>query len=181
MAIYRLHRLDWDKGHPPLPGSSSAKRKRADSISAVAAAVSTAATIAVDTRYTESEKAASSSATHSTSHPSRHFPSESKKGGKDGKNSQNSKKKKDREQEQGNISEFPGGGRKGVSSGLSTVIKHKHTGGIRGSSGRGRGRGGKGAGDDGPSRSTKAKGTTSTDWWKKLGEGSGGSKGSIRV
>lgn len=47
---------------------------------------------------------------------------------------------------------FPGGGRKGVSSGLSTVIRHKDGGG----------------------------GTQKTQWWKELGTGTG-SKGSTKI
>ncbi|KAF7326910.1 RNA exonuclease 4 [Mycena venus] len=56
---------------------------------------------------------------------------------------------------------FPGGGRKGVSSGLSTVVR-------RGSAKSGGGSGGGGGGDK-------------TAWWKELGSGSTGSKGSMAV
>ena len=52
-------------------------------------------------------------------------------------------------------SKFPGGGRKGVSSGLSTVV-------IRGSR----------SGSDGGEKSK---------WWQELGGGSGKSKGSMRL
>ena len=60
----------------------------------------------------------------------------------------------------GNAQEsFPGGGRRGVSSGLSTVIKRI---------------------GDGASGHAKTKGKTKTKekWWKELG---GGSKGSVRL
>ena len=55
----------------------------------------------------------------------------------------------------------PGGGRKGVSSGLSTIVRRG------GSSSRSNG-------GSGPGRESKK-------WWKELGGGSGGSKGSVRV
>ena len=55
----------------------------------------------------------------------------------------------------------PGGGRKGVSSGLSTIVKRG------GSSSRSNG----GSGPGGESKK----------WWKELGGSSGGSKGSVRV
>jgi RNA exonuclease 4 len=51
--------------------------------------------------------------------------------------------------------EFPGGGRKGVSSGLSTVIK-RH----------------------GPGGNNSASGTEKKKWWKEL---AGGSKASMKV
>ena len=55
---------------------------------------------------------------------------------------------------------FPGGGRRGVSSGLSTVVKRI-------------GAGGKGA------TPVKSKPKTKEKWWTELG--GGGSKGSIRL
>ena len=65
------------------------------------------------------------------------------------------------------VESFPGGGRRGVSSGLSTVVKRA---GVVASS------------------KTKTKTNTKTNakqkekWWKELGGGgSGGSKGSLRM
>lgn len=63
--------------------------------------------------------------------------------------------------EKGQKPSFPGGGRKGVSSGLSTIVK-------RGSGGS-RSNGGSGAVGE------------SKKWWKELGGRSAGSKGSIRI
>ena len=58
---------------------------------------------------------------------------------------------------------FPGGGRRGVSSGLSTVVKRA---GVAASS----------------KTKTKTKTNTKEKWWKELGGGGGsGSKGSLRM
>ncbi|OBZ69895.1 RNA exonuclease 4 [Grifola frondosa] len=95
MAIYRIHRKEWEKGQKPHPpGSSTLKRKRADT-----------------------EDTANDDSIHLT-----------------------------------RKTEFPGGGRKGVSSGLSTIMKKRDS-----------------VGD------SKGK----TKWWKELGDGL--SKGSIRL
>lgn len=98
MAVFRLHRKEWEKGSRPVidHGSTSKKRKWAT------------ANVANE--------------------------------GSD-------------ELEHDRSSKFPGGGRKGVSSGLSTVV-------MRG--------GGSAAGE-------KSK------WWRELGGGSAKSKGSMRI
>lgn len=54
-------------------------------------------------------------------------------------------------------SKYPGGGRKGVSSGLSTVVRH------------------------GRSNESAGGGVEKTKWWKELATTSKSSKGSIRV
>lgn len=105
MAVYRLHRKEWEKGHKQLTkaADSGMKRKRGEK--------------------KEHED-----------------PGVNEAGDDDG---EDMKAKK----------QFPGGGRKGVSSGLTTVIR----------------RGGNGKG-----------GTTGekTKWWKEL---AGSSKGSLRL
>lgn len=66
--------------------------------------------------------------------------------------------------------EFPGGGRKGVSSGLSTVVRRS----VAGSRTVADGKGGRAGGEASPTKS---------EWWKQLpgGAPAGGSKGAIRV
>lgn len=70
MAVYRLHRKEWEKGHRPdgHPSGSTKKRKRA---------------VSAESQSMSSKTSA--------------------------------------------IREYPGGGRKGVSTGLSTVISRKET------------------------------------------------------
>lgn len=96
MAVYRIHRKEWEKGIRPS-GEHGHPRKRKHS--------------AVEDEDVEDEN-------------------------KDKKPS------------------FPGGGRKGVSSGMSTVVRRS---------------GGSVAGGE------------KKPWWKELGGGSAGSKGSIRI
>ncbi|KAI0079317.1 ribonuclease H-like protein [Panus rudis PR-1116 ss-1] len=115
MAIYRLHRKEWDKGHPPVALLTSAKKRKRSASAA---------------------------------------PDEGE--------SDDSKKKK----KQKAVESFPGGGRKGISSGLSTVIKR------RGSARQ------DASVDMGSSSGAKK---SKTQWWKELGTGSNGSKGSIRL
>ena len=100
MAIYRIHRKEWEKGIRPSPDYIHPKKRKRLSVE--------------DDNVEDVEK-----------------------------------------------SRGPGGGRKGVSSGLSTIVKRG------GSSSRSNG-------GSGPSGESKK-------WWKELGGGSGGSKGSVRV
>ena len=123
MAIYRLHRKEWDKSFgPPVPyttGTTGAK-KRKEPVGESA-----------------NEDASSNTASFS-------------KG-------KNAVKRKD----------FPGGGRKGVSSGLSTVIKGKD-----------------GRMHNGESTSrTKNVSLSKDEWWTTLGDGasSSGAKGSLKI
>ncbi|KAJ6581320.1 ribonuclease H-like domain-containing protein [Mycena capillaripes] len=113
MAVYRLHRKEWERG-APRPASASAKGKTRESASAPA-----------DDEQDEDDVA-----------PPAHAVGKNKtgRGNKERTNS------------------FPGGGRKGVSSGLSTVVRRSN---------------GASAGGE----------KTQTAWWKELG----GSKGSMRV
>jgi RNA exonuclease 4 len=120
MAVYRLHRKDWEKGNRPIPlqGESAAtagtKRKRGDGDAA------------------EKEE-------------------EGNDGGEVVKPSSTKKEKKKKKKV--NSQEYPGGGRKGVSSGLSTVVRH------------------------GPGKEKEK-----TQWWKQLPTVTmPGSKGSVRI
>ncbi|KAJ7596279.1 ribonuclease H-like domain-containing protein [Mycena floridula] len=102
MAVYRIHRKEWDRGTRPLPAAFSATDDTKDD-----------ATTPVK-----------------------------------------KKKKRKREEDDEETSSFPGGGRKGVSSGLSTVIR----------------RNGK----------PKAPETSDAEWWKALPT-KAGAKGSVRI
>ncbi|CAL1711273.1 unnamed protein product [Somion occarium] len=112
MAVYRIHRKVWDKGHPPLSStiSSGKKRKRTPSSDH-------------ESGSEDEDRPASKTSSHNTK-------------------------------------QFPGGGRKGVSSGLSTVTRHT----------------GKSSIGHGSSNLE-----TKNAWWKELGNGSSGSKGSLRM
>lgn len=106
MAVYRLHRKEWEKGHRPLTkaADSGTKRKRGEK--------------------KEHED-----------------PGVDKAGNDDGEVVIAKK-------------QFPGGGRKGVSSGLTTIIR-------------------RGGNEKGGTTGEKTK------WWKELSAGS--SKGSVRL
>jgi RNA exonuclease 4 len=118
MAVYRLHRKEWERSAPRLRVSSvsATGKRRADE----------------DEDEDEDEDAPS-------------IP-------RDGRIKDTKTK-----------SAFPGGGRKGVSSGLSTVVRRSDGVSASGGDKRGKGKGGGGGGE----------------WWKVLT--GGGAKGSMRV
>ena len=128
MAIYRIHRKTWDKGHPPIPTSVETGKKRKLN-------PSSAADDAEDETSNEDGDATGPSSSNKSARP----------------------KGKSKSMKEGSR-EFPGGGRKGVSSGLSTIIKR---GGSTASSG--------------------ASSSKKSAWWKELGNGPGGSKGSMKM
>ncbi|KAJ7895822.1 ribonuclease H-like domain-containing protein [Mycena leptocephala] len=119
MAVYRLHRKEWERSAPRLRVSSvsATGKRRADE----------------DEDEDEDEDAPS-------------IP------------------KDNRIKDTKTKPAFPGGGRKGVSSGLSTVVRRSDGVSASGGDKRGKGKGGGGGGE----------------WWKVLGTG-GGAKGSMRV
>ncbi|KAH8087868.1 ribonuclease H-like domain-containing protein [Cristinia sonorae] len=127
MAVYRLHRKEWDKGAAPFPSSasssSSSKKRKAVSPGEV-----------LDDEEDEE----------------RHPPNSSTRNTGSGK-----KREKDHQA-------FPGGGRKGISSGLSTIIKRRD--------------GRDNVGDGGAGKRVEKK--VKTEWWKELG-GTSGPKGSM--
>lgn len=116
MAVYRIHRKEWDKGIPS-PGAVGTSKKRKASLVDADADDEDTSTTAV---------------------------------GKKGKASTASKHERT----------FPGGGRKGVSSGLSTIVKRT-------------------SGRDGSSLSERVE-KKKSEWWKELGE-SLGAKGSMSL
>lgn len=124
MAVYRIHRKEWDRGHPPIVSVDTGKRRKHSSSSAAVGDVEADSGIEDD---------AETSSLKSTKPKGR------------------SKSSKDKPKE------FPGGGRKGVSSGLSTVVKRSHSSGSSGASSK------------------------KSAWWKELGQGPGGTKGSMRM
>lgn len=114
MAVYRLHRKEWEKGLRPV-----------------------------------AEYAAK---TQSKSHKRKATEDDDGDGGEDG-DAEDENRGGEREKRR---DIYPGGGRKGVSSGLSTVVT-----------------GGKGPGRGGEAEKQK--------WWTQIGGGSGGAKGSMRL
>lgn len=133
MAIYRLHRKQWEQAYSVVP---------------------------IRVRNAPSQPTASSESTTSDTPASNSTSKKrSRQSGDDDSDvdSDTNTKKKEK---------FPGGGRKGVSSGLSVVVKRGKGVTVKG------GKGGGGGGDTGAEK---------TQWWKKLGSGSAGSKGAFRV
>ncbi|KAJ7165761.1 ribonuclease H-like domain-containing protein [Mycena filopes] len=121
MAVYRIHRKEWEKGSRPLPPPK---------VKAKGKAKADAEEGSDDDDELESDDDAEDMGRPKTATQSK---------------------------------TFPGGGRKGVSSGLSTVVKRTaHSGRGRGGDKRSIGGGGGGGGGD---------------WWKELG----GAKGSMRL
>ena len=118
MAVYRLHRKDWEKGNRPIPlqgglvATAGTKRKRDDNAA-----------------------------------------KKEEEGNDEGEVVKPSLAKEKKKKRKLNSQEYPGGGRKGVSSGLSTVVR-------------------RGPGNE------KEK----TQWWKQLPTvTTPGSKGSVRI
>ncbi|KAJ7201086.1 ribonuclease H-like domain-containing protein [Mycena pura] len=119
MAVFRLHRKEWEKGSAPLPASQKRAREHTEE---------------------EQEEQEEEEDVHAGA---------GKKGAK-------------------TRARLPGGGRKGVSSGLSTIVRRSG----RGASAPGNEEKSKGGGKSG--------GGGGTQWWKELG-GAGRSKGSMRL
>ena len=118
MAVYRLHRKTWEKSVPQPPHASSSNAKRKRGAPGEAEDEDADPDEDPDTLHGIAEPSAPSSA-----------------------------KRRPKARKDAPPSEYPGGGRKGVSSGLSTVIKRK----------------------DARSKSS------ASAWWKDLGGGSKGS------
>ncbi|KAJ3984778.1 ribonuclease H-like domain-containing protein [Lentinula detonsa] len=145
MAVYRLHRKEWDHGLNILKTSTSAKMSEAHN----------GDSNTVETQENEEfqnvkrkgkrkrtvdEEGVDVSNAEETQSPLRSHPKSEPSSGK----------------KRGQPGVYPGGGRKGVSSGLSTIAR----------------RGGRGS----------ERGGQKTQWWKELGSsGSSGSKGSLRL
>ncbi|KAI0707097.1 ribonuclease H-like domain-containing protein [Earliella scabrosa] len=141
MALFRLHRKTWETNVRPIAATRSKSPAPSTSSPAPSAKPSkrprsTSPTDGVDDDASNEDK--------DESVVSRAVSTSAKKKGK-------TKAAKT----------FPGGGRRGVSSGLSTVIK-------------------RGVAEKGSRAQTKVKAKTKEKWWKELG-GGGGSKGSVRL
>jgi RNA exonuclease 4 len=150
MAVYRIHKKGWEKGSRPHPTSAPTKpstkaRKRT----------------AADAKFASDDESDSDSDEPSTSVPKLASTPKTTVVGKKGKTKDSS-------------TIFPGGGRKGVSSGLSTVVK-KVGGAAPGSnSSHSTSRG----------HSKAAGGAGKSEWWKQLPGGvtiGGGAKASIKI
>ncbi|RDX51610.1 ribonuclease H-like protein [Lentinus brumalis] len=135
MALFRLHRKTWEKNARPMPSSSTfKKRPRSASIS------------------------------ESVNDPPSDSEGEDRDGGADASQAtvDSSARTKDKGKAKSKDA-FPGGGRRGVSSGLSTILKRSGAS-VKGSQERDK---------------VKSKSKTKEKWWKDLG--GGGSKGSLRL
>ncbi|PCH36663.1 hypothetical protein WOLCODRAFT_167057 [Wolfiporia cocos MD-104 SS10] len=121
MAVYRLHRKEWEKGQRP------------DRTHHLTASTSKSASIATATATEEIVATTESTAI-----------------------------KKKRKRASAEPEEFPGGGRKGISSGLSIITKRRDAGG------RGKTASGSGA-------------SQKQSWWKSLGDGPSKTKGSLSL
>ncbi|OJT14747.1 RNA exonuclease 4 [Trametes pubescens] len=151
MALFRLHRRQWEKDVRPLPAprAPAPAPTRARSESPARAESKKRARSAVDSDGEGSDGEDSDA-------PKPKPQSKSKADGK-GK-----AKAKDG---------FPGGGRRGVSSGLSTVVKVVRPAGAA-----------KGAKAKGKAKTGASGGKPKDEWWKDLGgRGGGGAKGGMRV
>jgi len=151
MAVYRIHKKEWEKGNRPLPTT-----KGTTSTSSTPPPTLTKAKRTVVDAESESESDSDKPSMSKT------IPPTVKLGKK--------RKRKD------SLPTFPGGGRKGVSSGLSTVVK-KVVGVAHGS--------GSTTNQATSKRNFKtAGGGSKSEWWKQLPGGvavGGGAKASITV
>ena len=148
MALFRLHRRTWEKNSRPLSLSRSKSRGSTTPEPAVSRKRPRAASLSEapdGPEGVDSDEEGQEDVDDVSSPPPSHSKGKAGKKGKAVKGAES----------------FPGGGRKGVSSGLSTIIKRA------GGSTSGR---------------TKTKARPKEKWWKELGGGaSGGSKGSVRL
>ena len=133
MAVYRLHRKEWDRGFPPPPGVTSSSKKRK------ASSVETDGNDEGD-----SIGAAAPTPIHVKNKDKRKVPS--------------NRTLKIIEKS------FPGGGRKGVSSGLSTIIKRRD-----------------GRDETASVKQMEKARRNKTEWWKELNSPTSGAKGSMTL
>ncbi|KAJ8483429.1 hypothetical protein ONZ51_g4728 [Trametes cubensis] len=158
MALFRLYRKEWEKDFRPLALSLSRarSRSRSRSKSPTRAAAESSSRSAVPAKRA---RRSSSPATH-----------EDDEADDDASSQPPAKKRKSKTKDKASPSEdgdakksFPGGGRRGVSSGLSTVIKRM--------------------GNVGEKAKSKTKSKSKDKWWKELGgnNSSSGAKGSMRL
>ena len=150
MAVYRIHKKDWEKGSRPHPTSAPAK-------SSTKASKRTAA----EAEFASDAESESDSDEPSTSVPKPTSTLKTTVAGKKRKTKNSS-------------TTFPGGGRKGLSSGLSTVVKKIGAAAPGSMSTHPTSRGNPKA----------AGGAGKSEWWKQLPGGvsiGGGAKASIKI
>lgn len=178
MAVYRLHKKEWDKivGHVPpslhvvsglAPTTMGAASAQASSSSEVKGKKRKRAEVDVDGKGADddSDDHAGGEAGVDAQEAASSMPPTNPK-------IENKTSKKHSKSKQGSD---PGQGRKGVSSGLSTVVRHK--GGATSINGRK----GKQVQQKDSGRASKS-GGSGGEWWKELpGSGVGGKKGSMKL
>ncbi|KAJ7511434.1 ribonuclease H-like domain-containing protein [Mycena galericulata] len=160
MAIFRLHRREWERGSMPLRHSTSTSKS-----AKTGKGMDEEEEKVVDEDEDEDEDAAAWEDEDDDTSPSAPAPPSKNAPSKNARAAGNPHPKNANPKRQGQVKakEYPGGGRKGVSSGLSTVVRRGTSGKQVGGGGGGRDRGGGGG--------------EKTQWWKELG----GAKGSMRV
>ncbi|KAM5537172.1 hypothetical protein V8D89_009105 [Ganoderma adspersum] len=143
MALFRLHRRTWEKNVRPLPQPHSKSHGTATPPPAVPHKRSRSATMSESADDENEDRDGPEGEAIPDASP----------------RANNNGEKKGKAKE---VESFPGGGRRGVSSGLSTVVKR---------------------GSVSASSKTKTKTKTKEKWWKDLGGGGGssGSKGGFRM
>ncbi|KAH9889536.1 ribonuclease H-like domain-containing protein [Cubamyces lactineus] len=161
MALFRLHRKEWEKDFRPLALtlSRARSRSRSRSKSPTRAAAESSSKSSVPAKRA---RRSSSPATHESDEDGDDDDALSQPPAKKPKSK--TKLKSSPSTESDAKVTFPGGGRRGVSSGLSTVIRRMGTVGEKAKS--------------------KAKSKSKDKWWKELGGGSSsssGAKGSMRL
>ncbi|KAK7057999.1 exonuclease domain-containing protein [Favolaschia claudopus] len=160
MAVYRLHRKEWEKLAPTVKSGVGVGVSGASSVSASKKGKQVALPLEKREEGSDEDEDADDDSDDAS-------PATTPKSNPKPKPSLGRKLEKAKEKI------FPGGGRKGVSSGLSTVVRRgKVSGG---------GGGGGGGGDAGRAAKKNMSTSASGSWWKELGSGSGGSKGSVVV
>ncbi|KAI0629076.1 ribonuclease H-like domain-containing protein [Trametes polyzona] len=163
MALFRLHRKQLEKDFRPLALTRTRSRSRSKSPTRAATPTTIPAKRARASSVTSNAHDDAASASEGdedvddVSQPQTPRPVQSKTKTKSGKAGEN----------------FPGGGRRGVSSGLSTIVK-RLGGGKSSSSDAGKRSGG-------PKAKAQPKSKTKEKWWKDLGGGGGGAKGGMRL
>ncbi|KAI0365557.1 hypothetical protein BV20DRAFT_1003902 [Pilatotrama ljubarskyi] len=158
MALFRLHRKEWEKDFRPLP--SRARPRSKSPARAASAETSLSVTVETTTELTVPRKRARTSSMTSDApegSPSQGSHPASKKA-----------KTKAKASPTAPAETFPGGGRRGISSGLLTIVKRT---------------GNKGAGPEKKSKGAPSRPKSKDQWWKDLGGGGGssGAKGSLRL
>ncbi|KAF5346288.1 hypothetical protein D9758_011496 [Tetrapyrgos nigripes] len=168
MAVYRLHRKEWEKSSlgiqaaTLLPPNAAAKGKTPEPAGDGERDGRNNEKTKKKDKYKYKEKRRKAPADEEDDDDENDENADGR-GLSSGLSSKSSKKPKKQK-------EFPGGGRKGVSSGLSTVVRRKG----KAESDRGKARGGTAGPGPGPSQKNSG---VKDPWWKELGGSDSGSGG----